>query len=729
MISPIFDKKALKKAHDEKSSFLTCGTSVDALEKECRELFEKYKGTSVAVARAYVTKHILSTSKIFFCKDELFVYGVENCNITGKIRYEMLWDKMQKNCPESASLQQLGYESGAFTGDCDFGHNCPDYDTLFRLGIGGIIEKSKKYMKKYPDASREYCVLESVIISYNALQKLIDRYIELAKEHKGENENCALIYRSLVNIRTAPPCNIHEALQLQMLVFSVMTLITENNARSLGVLDKLLYRFYKNDIENKTFTQSDIRAILSHYLYRYHTMHFTANTPMCLCGLDENGKDASNELSLMILEEYDKLDINDPKIQIRYHYDLPEKILEFAVGCIARGRNSIVFMNDAVIIDALTKLGASKEDAQNYVPVGCYEPLCAGKEIAATCAGRIILPKAVEYVFTQGYDINIKKQVGAKTAPIDTIKSFETFYTLVKEQISYLSDKTIKICRDFEKFYPEVNSAPFFSPLLDGCITESSVRDAYDSGTKYNNTSINAFGIATLAGELAAVKKAVFEENRFSLSELFEILENNWEGNEKLRLEFFAKYPKYGNADTLTDSIAGDILKYCADIINGIPNERGGTFRLGAFSIDWCFTFGKNLLATADGRHNKDPMSKNMCAITATDKGGATSLIRSVTSVDYTNIPNGTVLDLMLHSSAFSGEDGIKSTASLIKTHMKLGGFAIQINAFDPKILRAAQKMPEKYSTLQVRRCGWNVYFNELSREEQNEFIKQAENL
>jgi len=64
-----------------------------------------------------------------------------------------------------------------------------------------------------------------------------------------------------------------------------------------------------------------------------------------------------------------------------------------------------------------------------------------------------------------------------------------------------------------------------------------------------------------------------------------------------------------------------------------------------------------------------------------------------------------------------------------VRAYMKMGGFAVQINSFDPKVLRAAQKMPQKYSTLQVRRCGWNVYFNELSKKEQDEFIKQAENL
>jgi formate C-acetyltransferase len=54
---------------------------------------------------------------------------------------------------------------------------------------------------------------------------------------------------------------------------------------------------------------------------------------------------------------------------------------------------------------------------------------------------------------------------------------------------------------------------------------------------------------------------------------------------------------------------------------------------------------------------------------------------------------------------------------------------AVHMNIFEPNILKKAQKNPEKYATLQVRVCGWNVYFINLSKEEQDAFIKQAESI
>ena len=54
---------------------------------------------------------------------------------------------------------------------------------------------------------------------------------------------------------------------------------------------------------------------------------------------------------------------------------------------------------------------------------------------------------------------------------------------------------------------------------------------------------------------------------------------------------------------------------------------------------------------------------------------------------------------------------------------------SMQINVFNSEVLRDAQKNPDKYKNLQVRVCGWNVLWNNLSRAEQDAYILRAENL
>ena len=65
--------------------------------------------------------------------------------------------------------------------------------------------------------------------------------------------------------------------------------------------------------------------------------------------------------------------------------------------------------------------------------------------------------------------------------------------------------------------------------------------------------------------------------------------------------------------------------------------------------------------------------------------------------------------------------------AALLDTYMRMGGMAIQFNVLDASVLREAQKNPALYPNLQVRLCGWNVLFSSLSRQEQDEFIRQSE--
>ena len=61
---------------------------------------------------------------------------------------------------------------------------------------------------------------------------------------------------------------------------------------------------------------------------------------------------------------------------------------------------------------------------------------------------------------------------------------------------------------------------------------------------------------------------------------------------------------------------------------------------------------------------------------------------------------------------------------------MKLNnGVSIQFNIFNPDMLCDAQKNPDKYKNLQVRVSGWNVLWNNMSKEEQDAYIIRAKSI
>lgn len=372
---------------------------------------------------------------------------------------------------------------------------------------------------------------------------------------------------------------------------------------------------------------------------------------------------------------------------------------------------------------SLTAVGIEEKDAYNYVPIGCYEPAVWGVEMGCTGNGGINLAKAVEFAFTDGADLRSGHQVSIRTG---RITNYEEFYAAAKKHIAFMCERCLGYITKIEGYYGEIYPDPLLSAQYDRSV-ETGV-DLYEGGAKYNNSSLSAYSIATLVDSIAAVKRLVFDEGRVTFDELFDILKADWQDHEKLRLYARSIPEKYGNNEPVTDEITVELSHYIASLINGKPNGRGGVFKASLFSIDHGFALGKKTMATPDGRRAGESNSKNLCATPAMDKKGITALINSVTKIDQTEFPNGVVLDVVLHPSAVSGEDGLEAFLGILKTYFVMGGMALHGNVFDVNTLRAAQNEPEKYKTLQVRVCGWNAYFVNLSKDEQDAFILQAEN-
>ena len=95
--------------------------------------------------------------------------------------------------------------------------------------------------------------------------------------------------------------------------------------------------------------------------------------------------------------------------------------------------------------------------------------------------------------------------------------------------------------------------------------------------------------------------------------------------------------------------------------------------------------------------------------------------------MDLKRLVNGTSLILKLHPSSTKGEKGLMALVALMKTFIKLGGIHLSIDIVDSKLLKDAQKHPEKYPNLSVRVAGWSARFASLSKEYQDMIIQRTE--
>ena len=263
---------------------------------------------------------------------------------------------------------------------------------------------------------------------------------------------------------------------------------------------------------------------------------------------------------------------------------------------------------------------------------------------------------------------------------------------------------------------------PLHSATIEGCI--ASGKDILQGGARYNNTGAKFRGVATAANSIYAIKRLVFDEKRLALGEFLTILENNYDGQEALRAEILAKFPKYGNDQEEVDCYAAMMFDVYADELGRHTNSRGGCFKVGA----WATGYVDQFMATPDGRKKGDSIAVNISPTPGTDRKGATAVIRSCTRIRQEACSGGSMVDVTLPPASIRGPKGVQVLRQLVETYCALNGSAVQFNFVDSAMLTRAQEDPAAYSNLMVRVWGYNDFFVSLDKGMQRHILDRTRN-
>ena len=698
MWTPFAEKKdALLLQYSE--DHFEAGLAPDALRARFAEIDAAHADDTMTVRKTALMCAVMEEARIEVRGDELFPDKLEHMELLSAYslaHHLPIYDDIEERFGNEIDHPPAG---GVLAG-LDFGHVAPHWERLFALGIPGVLAALEDAAAKDDGTHTEY--YDAGIRTYHSLFVLLDRFATLAEQKDTpESRFAAKNFRALAH---HAPETMAEGIQLIFLFYTLHMNIDAVRVRSLGAIDRLLGPLYEKDLSSGRFTAEELREILRHFLWQIRAKETTANLPFFL-GKSERAEDL--HFSLVLLEEYEALDIFDPKIHILFRRGVNEPLYARVLELIRRGKNSFVFIGDETARRALERIGIAPEHARDVGVYGCYEPVAIGTEVPCTCAAYLNFAKAVEMAIEAG-----------------DYPDFDAFMQKVDACLLRLCHHTVDYTTRCEGYTMQVCPAPLLSATYESSVSRGV--DLYQSGmggAVYNNTSVIGAGIGTATDACLAVKTMVYEKKMLTLPALAEILKHNFAGEEKLRLFAKKKCPKYGTGDEDADSIAVHLVHLFADAINGAKNGRGGVFRVGVCSVDYRYKMGKNTGATPDGRLAGEPLSKNAAPSVGCDKGGVTAYLTSVSRFDGTRIPNGCVADMLLHKSAVMGEDGKSAMRALLDYYMTAGGSAMHFNVLSEEELRAAQKDPEAYRHLQVRLCGWNVRFVDLSLAEQEEFI------
>ncbi len=716
------------------------GLAPEALERRCEQLGDELlrAGVPLPVVKARLFETILREAQIGVVPAELFQDHLRHGFVLQHIRGR--WQRRVMDGALADVSREANRLAGAcvMTPQCDFGHTVPDWNDVLALGFPGLLRRvtaAREVLEGQGGLSPEQAAFfEACETACRAAIQYVARleaecrraaYQTECPEDRRRLLGCAEVLHALTQ---RAPETLHEALQLSYLFHILQEEVEGERLRSLGGVDRLYNRFLQADLAAGRLTREQACELLQDFFQKFHAL--TGDTfygePFYIGGVLPGDRSAVNDMTWLILDAYDSLRVANPKIHVRLHPSNPPELLTRVCDCIRRGNTSFVFINDECAIPMMRKVGCTADEAREYVPIGCYEPGILGREVACTGNGGIVMPKALELALHNGVDPVSGMAFGPRTGEPSAFASFDSLMEAVWEQLRHMADRFVEIVSAFERHYLQINPSPLFSSTLIECV--QSGRDAYAGGAKYNNSSLYAYSNATLADSLAMISRLVYEEKRMTLTELTDILDRNWEGQELLRQKILHDPDKWGNDRELPDRICVTLCERLGRYVNALPNARGGRFKTALFTIDFNYPLGKGVGATADGRLSGAPLSRNIGAVSGMDRQGITALMRSCAKLDQTLFPTGNVLDFMLHPTAVAGESGLAAFCGLVRSYFAMGGFALHGNIFDAAVLRAAQREPQKYKNLQVRVCGWNVYFVNLNKQEQDEFIARAEN-
>ena len=626
---------------------------------------------------------------------------------------------------------------------------------------------------------------EAVIHVLEGIQTWILNYAREARRLEAREEDTVQrkeyhdIAECLEWIAHHPPRTFREAIQL---CWSIHVAVLNEDAisgMSPGRLGQVLWPWFVQDIEACRITEEEVLELLECQRVKFTCLDcfasmgvvggvLSGNTfnNLSLGGLTADGAPACNRLEELIVQAAINCVTTQPTLSVLYDDKLPEQFLLKAVECVKTGTGYPAFMSNRVAMEFLLRHygpeGMNPEEARAVSIGGCLETSpCSwmsltlnGKSYSIpggsgqpTSVGVhfISLPKILEMVLFDGMDV----RTGLRVFPAhgSRMESYEELFEQVKKYFARAVEVLSLTNNIQHDIWRKNNMAIFNSLLKPDCLDKGHLIN--ELGYRYNAThNVETCGTVNLVNSLAALRKLVYEDQEVTLDELREALQENFGfetaavvGSSSLtdqeKKEDVDRYdrihylcltaPKYGNDDPYVDSILREWEDWFCAMCYDYESLNAQPYYACQISVSTHAPMGAATLATPDGRLDGTTFADgSMSAYPGTDRNGPYALFASATCWDHTRSQNSQ-MNLKIHPSAIRGMGGARKLLELTRAYMRKGGFHIQYNVVDSRVLRDAQRVPDQYRDLVVRVAGFTQYWVEIGKPIQDEVIVRTE--
>ncbi len=396
-------------------------------------------------------------------------------------------------------------------------------------------------------------------------------------------------------------------------------------------------------------------------------------------------------------------------------HTIPGSAAFFNYGCDVVARHNCgtpTLVNYDVLRKSQLRSGVSESDAWNVSYSGCQWYCVVGKEYNDQDLNSLVLIQPM--------------QRAMETAAQKNITDFDEFWKEYDREVH----KTADILRDFKN-----ETYLWQSKVWPEMVTSFCMHDTIEKGkdvtdmqaVKYNYTSVNILGAPNVADSMYAMKKLVFEEKKYTMNELLEVLKSNWENNELMRRDFLNQ-PKFGNDIDDVDQMVLKVSDHIRDVLESKINIKGFPFRPSLFQYMGHTYAGIFVGATPDGRKAEEPVAHGNNPMHGRNTRGITSTMRSFCKIDYTKFQGGS-FQIELQPSFFpEGSRKGDLVQTFAEVFFEQWGVQINLNTIDLDKLKEAMIHPEKeeFKNLVVKVTGYSAHFVVMDKKFQEEFLQRV---
>jgi pyruvate formate-lyase/glycerol dehydratase family glycyl radical enzyme len=626
------------------------------------------------------------------------------------------------------------------------GHFQAAYGKVLERGLEGIIADAEQSRARLDPNGSEHAnrqqFLDSVVLACRGAILLAGRYAieaqSLARTEPDPARRAELeeIAEILTRVPAQPAVTFREALQSFWLTHLVLNLETSGHAFGPGRFDQYLYPYYRHSIDSGEIGQAKAQELLDLLWVKFDEITLAKDSGesqtsssypdfqnLNIGGLTRSGRDAVNELSFMCLEALEHTRLPQPGLSAQVSSCTQPKFLLRCCEVLRLGTGMPAMFNADVMVLGMVNRGKTLPDARASSLNGCVAAYCDGKDRMSS-SGYFNLAKTLELALNDGVDRLTGEQLGPRTGDPRTFTGFAELMAAFAAQVGYFADMKVRYDNIVRGIYARHCPVPFTSAVIDDCIATAT--DWHAGGAHYKIATVSGVAVGTVADALSGIRTHVFEKRTFSMAELVEMLDRNWEGHEAERQTLVNRTPHYGNDDERADELAVRVQDIFCSAVERHTDFQGARYWVDMLPTTSHIALGEVTGATPDGRKAGEWLSEGVSPVQGHDLNGPTASTRSVAKLDHART-NGTLLNLKLNPETLRTDRDLHKLAALIRSYFGQGGHHVQFNIVDRAILLDAMEHPERHRDLLVRVAGYSDYFTVLSREIQQEILSRVE--